>query len=214
MFDVLIGSVSGILAGCVYLLHRSLARLEARHASLDRDRIAESRGLQDLISLSIDNLRLEFDMSPYNKASCSDLEKLSEKVGVMGGKVTANMCNVNENRHRCVDMEKHIETYQDINRRERTENARRFTTANTRIDDIKAILDSFTGIGCALCQGDPEHIEGQFKRLHIRIDELGKGLILTNVELDKQNNGHVTLEKVAEVLGVNPEDFTGKEVSP
>jgi len=85
---------------------------------------------------------------------------------------------------------------------------------NSRNAKMDKQLESMTGIGCSLCQGDPEHIEGQLKRLHARIDELGKGLILTNVELDKQSNGHVTLEQVAEVLGVNPEDFNADEASP
>ena len=146
---------------------------------------AYSRELQDQI------IRIERVMRASDKSRISACKALEDLIS-----------------SRCIDMEKHIETYQDINRRERTSNSGRFTATNARIDDLAAKhalmngrnakmdkqLESMTGIGCSLCQGDPEHIEGQFKRLHARIDELGKGLILTNVELDKQNDGHIDSE--------------------
>ena len=87
MYDVIAGSIIGILAGCVYLLHLSLSQLELKHADLqrkesvsNRSRIAACKALEDLIS------------------------------------------------NRCVDMEKHIETYQDLQRKKLKE-------VHTRIDD-------------------------------------------------------------------------------
>ena len=126
MFEVLVGSITGILAGCVYLLHLSLSRLELQHADLqrkesvsNRSRIAACKALEDLIS------------------------------------------------SRCVDMEKHIETYQDINKEKIKNLCLSQNAMSDRIDDgVKAL------------NADRE-------RVTERLDNLGRGCVQTNTRLDK-----------------------------
>ena len=126
MYDVIAGSITGILAGCVYLLHFRLSRLELRHADLqrkesisNRSRIAACKALEDLIS------------------------------------------------SRCVDMEKHIETYQDLQRKKNLTICSSIERIDKRCDDGSKALTQ-----------DRE-------RVNERLDNLGKGCVLTNTRMDK-----------------------------
>jgi|ETNmetMinimDraft_23_1059889.scaffolds.fasta_scaffold13370_2 hypothetical protein len=151
MYDVIAGSIIGILAGCVYLLHLSLSRLELKHADLqrkesisNRSRIAACKALEDLIS------------------------------------------------SRCVDIEKHIETYQDLQRK-------KFKTVHTRIDD-----------GSFAMAKDRE-------RVTERLDNLTTGCVQTNTRLDKwikdfRNQLHcLQLESIG--VSVPARELNAEEVS-
>ena len=71
---------------------------------------------------------------------------------------------------RCVDMEKHIETYQDLQRKKNLTICSSIERIDKRCDDSSKALTQ-----------DRERVAG-------RLDNLGKGCVLTNTRMDKWNN--------------------------
>ena len=126
MFDVVVGTTTGLLVGLVFVLYFTLAELEEKLAALqrkesvsNRSRIAACKALEDLIS------------------------------------------------SRCADMEKHIETYQDINKKKVKNLCLSQGAMSDRIDDgVKAL-------------------NADRVRVTERLDNLAKGCIQTNTRLDK-----------------------------